>query len=78
MVSTPPARADTLTQVFKRVDASVVVIQTEHHQVLTGPNKQFTDMAGMGSGVLVSRDGKVLTAAHLVESCLERRSPPRW
>lgn len=64
----PPAQADTLTQVFKRVDPSVVVIQTEHHQVLTGPNQQYTDLAGMGSGVLITRDGKVMTAAHVVQT----------
>lgn len=68
MMPAPQAQADTLTHVFKRVDASVVVIETEHRQVLTGPNEQYADLAGMGSGVLISRDGKVITAAHLVQT----------
>lgn len=68
MMPPPQAQADTLTRMFKRVEASVVVIETEHHGVLTGPNKRFADLAGMGSGVIISRDGKVMTAAHVVQT----------
>ncbi len=62
------AGSESVSAVFKRVDASVVVIQTRHERVVTGPGQRFTDLAGMGSGVLISKDGKVMTASHVVHS----------
>ncbi len=63
-----PADAETLSSAFKRVHSSVVVIQTEHQEVVTGPNTQPVNLRGLGSGVLISRDGKVMTAAHVVQT----------
>jgi S1-C subfamily serine protease len=60
-----------LRDVFKQVDPSVVVVGTNRHQVVSGPKRQLATMAGLGSGVLVSADGKVVTAAHVVQSADE-------
>ncbi|MGH7233525.1 MAG: S1C family serine protease [Nitrospiraceae bacterium] len=62
------ADADTLSKTFKRVDDSVVVIRTEHQQVVTGPKMQRVSLPGLGSGVIISADGKVMTAAHVVQT----------
>jgi len=65
------ARAESLRNVFKKVDGSVIVIQTNHKDVVAGPDKKLTSMPGMGSGVLIAADGKVMTAAHLVQTADE-------
>lgn len=65
------AEAETLRNVFKKVDGAVIVIQTNHKDVVAGYDKRFTSLPGMGSGVLISADGKVLTAAHLVQTADE-------
>jgi serine protease Do len=64
----PPAEASSaLSQAFKRVDAAVVVVRT-NQRVPSPMNGQTATAAGIGSGVLVSSDGKVLTAAHVVQA----------
>jgi len=63
--------AKSLRDAFKRVDPSVVVVGTNSHQVVTGPKMQLTTMPGLGSGVLISADGKVVTAAHVVQTADE-------
>lgn len=71
LLTAPVVRAETLRTVFKRVDDSVVVVKTTHQQVVTGPKKQLTSLPGLGSGLLVSADGKVMTAAHVVQTADE-------
>lgn len=66
-----PAEAQTLGQVFKRVSPSVVVVRTREREVAGGGQRQTVNVAGVGSGVLVSGDGKVMTAAHLVHAADE-------
>ena len=70
-LSAGAVRAESLRTVFKRVDPAVVVVKTTHEQVVAGPRKQFTTLPGLGSGVLISSDGKVLTAAHVVQTADE-------
>jgi serine protease Do len=65
--------ARSLREVFKQVDASVVVVETNSHQVVTGPKMQLATLPGLGSGALISADGKVLTAAHVVQTTDEIR-----
>ena len=49
-------QANSLAEVFNKVKGSVVVIRTTER-----------DSSGLGSGVLVSPEGRVLTAAHVVQ-----------
>src|SRR5256885_10422833 len=66
----PPAGAATqvLSEVFKRVDPAVVEIHTQEVAPPAVPQGQPASVAGLGSGVLISPDGKVLTAAHVVQT----------
>jgi len=62
----PPARAQSVTEVYKKVKDSVVVIQTSERGSSTRPGIVPALQKGMGSGVLVDTD-RVLTAAHVVQ-----------
>jgi S1-C subfamily serine protease len=63
-----PVRAESLSEVFQRVYLSVVVIETTQKDISTfGPTTPVT-IGGVGSGVLISNDGKVMTAAHVVQT----------
>jgi serine protease Do len=57
-----------LTEIFKRVNPAVVEIHTRETEVPTMPRGQAVSVAGLGSGVLISPDGKILTAAHVVQT----------
>src|SRR5213593_389112 len=62
------AAAQSLSEIFERVDPAVVVIHTKEKEIPTIPDTQPVSVAGLGSGVLVSADGQVLTAAHVVQT----------
>ena len=66
-------RADTLPELFKRVNGSVVVIRIKQRDVPPAPLPQGeqVSVAGLGSGVLIASGGEVLTAAHLVQAADE-------
>lgn len=65
--ATLPALSDSYHKVFNRVDPSVVVIHTSE-QIVSGGSDGLTKTGrGLGSGVLISDDGKILTAAHVVQ-----------
>ena len=61
----PPAAGQTVGQAFKRVNSSVVVVRTIESEVGA---RDLVSIPGLGSGVLISPDGKVLTAAHVVHT----------
>ena len=60
--------AESLSEVFKRVKTSVVVVRTTQREVQPQSRGKMVSVAGMGSGVLISSDGKVMTAAHVVQT----------
>ena len=57
-----------LREVFRGVQQSVVIVRTVQKGLAPFPEQGFVSSNGLGSGVLISNDGKVLTAAHLVQS----------
>jgi serine protease Do len=69
-ISTLWTRSDggQLRDVFRRVERAVVIVRTEQRELAPFPQKGMVSQDGLGSGVLISSDGKVLTAAHLVQA----------
>jgi len=63
-----PAQAQSLRDAFKQVDASVVVVKTTQTEIAAGPERQPVSIPGLGSGVLISQEGDVMTAAHVVQT----------
>jgi serine protease Do len=69
VLTPPPAEAQNVGQMFRRVNPSVVIIRARWNEVAgTG---QVTRVSEVGSGVLVTADGKVITAAHVVQTADE-------
>ena len=68
-----PVEAQSVGHVFRRVNPSVVVIRTKEKDVaaLGQGQGQMVSVTGVGSGVLISPDGKVMTAAHVVHTADE-------
>jgi S1-C subfamily serine protease len=62
------AEAQTPGEVFRKVTPSVVVIRAKGSEVTTAGETRFNET---GSGVLISNDGKIMTAAHVVHSMNE-------
>lgn len=60
-----PASAQTVHEVFKKVAPSVVVIRGRGRDVTASGQTRYTET---GSGVLVSADGQVMTASHVVHA----------
>ncbi len=57
-----------LRDAFRNVQQAVVIVRTEQKGMAPFPQEGLVSLNGLGSGVLISNDGKVLTAAHLVQS----------
>lgn len=62
----PTVSAETVGDVFQRVNASVAIIHARWTEV-TGPGES-TKVSEVGSGFLISPDGRMITAAHLVQT----------
>src|SRR5262245_40757901 len=62
------AAGETLGEVYRRVNPSVVVIRARGQEVTEGGVSRFREI---GSGVLISPDGKIATAAHVVHTMNE-------
>ena len=62
------ASGDSLSAVFKRVGPAVVIVRTSGRLVPARSGERPVSVAGLGSGVLVDTDGKVVTAAHVVQT----------
>ena len=57
-----------VADVFEEVQSSVVTLVTSSRDVDPETKAGLTSVAGLGSGVLISKDGKILTAAHVVQT----------
>jgi len=62
------ASAQSVRDVFRQVNASVVVVGTVQKSLSPGPGGGMATVPALGSGVLISADGKVITAAHVVQT----------
>jgi serine protease Do len=62
-----PAEAQQLRDLFRKVSPSVVVVRTIERELAREPSAGLVTIPGLGSGVLISADGKVLTAAHVIQ-----------
>lgn len=60
-----------LSDVFERVQRSVVTVRTTERETVPEGGRKPVSISGIGSGVLISPDGKVLTAAHVVDVASE-------
>src|SRR2546426_4735049 len=56
-----------LRDAYRKVEQAVVVVRTQQKELAPFPEKGMVSLNGLGSGVLISNDGKVFTAAHLVQ-----------
>lgn len=63
-----PGQTPPLREVFRRVRPAVVVIATRQKELAPEGRQGFVDMQGLGSGVVISEAGQVLTAAHVVQT----------
>ena len=63
-----PAHAQQLSELFRKVSPSVVLVRTVERGVSPEPSAGLTTIPGLGSGVLISADGKIMTAAHVVQT----------
>jgi S1-C subfamily serine protease len=61
----PPAGAQNLDEIFRKVNASVVVVRTKGRDVGSGGVTRFKEI---GSGFLMSDSGRVMTAGHVVNA----------
>ncbi len=62
------AVASDISTIFKEVKGAVAVILTVQREFDPGSVDGFVNREGLGSGVLISDDGKVVTAAHVVHT----------
>ena len=62
------ANAQQLRDSFRKVNQSVVIVKTKRVEVSPSADEPMAIVDGLGSGVLISSDGKVLTAAHVVQT----------
>ena len=60
--------AQQLRDAFRKVSQAVVIVRTKRIEVAPSANEPMAITDGLGSGVLISNDGKVLTAAHVVQT----------
>jgi serine protease Do len=57
-----------LREAFRKVHQSVVTVRTKEIDLPSSSSQVMSITDGLGSGVLISGDGKILTAAHLVQT----------
>jgi S1-C subfamily serine protease len=64
----PSAQAQSVGEVFRRVNSSVVVVRAWGRDVSAAPAGGLVRFNEIGSGVIISTAGQVITAAHVVNA----------
>jgi S1-C subfamily serine protease len=62
------SQAGSISETYKQVKGAVVVVNTNERVITPSTEKREVTMSGLGSGVLISDDGKILTASHVVHN----------
>src|SRR5260370_38764816 len=60
--------AQQIGETYRRVNPSVVIVRVQQKTPASDPQKGLVSLPSFGSGVLISMDGKILTAAHVVQA----------
>ncbi len=63
--------AQGLSKLYKKTNPTVVTIRVEEREIVTDKEtrtKQEVTIEGLGSGVVISASGEIMTAAHVVEA----------
>ncbi len=63
-----PAQATDLSQLYKKLKPSVAVLVTNEKVMLPNNQKGLASVQSLGSGVLISEEGLLLSAAHVVQT----------
>jgi len=63
--------AANISELYRQVKSAVVVVNTNERVITPSTEKREVRMAGLGSGVLISQDGKIITASHVVHNADE-------
>ena len=66
--ATAPADGQPLRDLFQKTSRSVVVVRTVEKTLAAEPGKGLVSAGGLGSGTIISSDGTILTAAHVVQT----------
>jgi len=59
--------SSSLSDIYQQVNPSVVVVHTVERGRLKSNSEMAATLIGLGSGVLISEDGLVITAAHIIQ-----------
>jgi len=69
LISSAQLQAQKVSDLFAKLDSSVVVIEVVSSETAGDGNmRDKVSMGSLGSGVLVSKDGVIITAAHVVNN----------
>ncbi len=60
--------AQQISETYRKVNPSVVIVRVQQKTPSSDPQKGLVGLPSFGSGVLISAEGKILTAAHVVQA----------
>ena len=60
--------AQQISETYRKVNPSVVIVRVQQKAPSSDPQKGLVSLPSFGSGVLISAEGKILTAAHVVQA----------